>query len=157
MNIDLDNAILKLDQHRDLSIRDADGDCIHVHWGRVWVTRSGDTRDHVINGGESLAIDRPGTTVLTAMNDAGISLMKRCASANTKFAQPPAVQGSSEVAAPAWWPVFDRAYPEYRDVDRAIHRAHELRAQTIAAGLRNVWTALRGALPAFVNRGARLS
>ena len=80
MNIELDDAILKLDQHRDLSIREADGDCIHVHWGRVWVTRGGDTRDHVINGGESLAIDGFGTTVLTAMNDAGISVMKRCAS-----------------------------------------------------------------------------
>jgi hypothetical protein len=157
MNIVLDNAILKLDQRRDLSIREADGDCIHDHWGRVRVTRGGDTRDHVIDGGEPLAIDSPGTTVLTAMSDAGIPVMKRHTSANTKIVQPAAVQGSSEVDATAWAPVFDRTYPEYRDVDRTIHRVHRHRAQTVAGGLRNMWAALRGALAAFANRGARLS
>ena len=157
MNIELDDAILKLDQHRNLSIREADGDCIHVHWGRVWVTRGGDTRDHVINGGESLAIDSPGTTVLTAMNDAGISVMRRCASYDTKSAHPVAVQGSRELHAAAWAPVFGRAYPEYRDIDRAVHHAHQHRAQAVAGGLRNVWAGLCGALAAFVNRGAPLS
>ena len=156
MNIELDDAILKLDQHRDLSIREADGDCIHVHWGRVWVTRHGDTRDHVINGGESLAIDSPGTTVLTAMNDAGISVMKRCAPSNTKSAQPAAVQGSRKLDAAAWAPDFDRAYPEYRDIERAVHRAHQHRAMAVAGGLRNVRAALRGAFAAFAHRGARL-
>ena len=72
MNNEIDNAILRLDQHRNLSLRQANGDCIHVHWGRVWVTHTGDLRDYVVSSGESLAIDRPGKTVLTAISDAGV-------------------------------------------------------------------------------------
>lgn len=152
MNIELDDAILKLDQYRDLSIREADGDCIHVHWGRVWVTRSGDTRDHVINGGESIAIDRPGTTVLTAMIDAGISVMKRCTAADAKSAHAVAVQGNSEAGAAAAPKIFDRTLPDYGDIDRKLHHAHQLRAQAVSSLLRNMWAALGAAFADSLSR-----
>ena len=79
MNVEIYDAILKLDQHSHLRLNDARGDCIYVHWGRVWITREGDIKDHIVNSGESFEIADFSGVVLTPMNDAGVSVMKRCA------------------------------------------------------------------------------
>ncbi|KPK34656.1 MAG: hypothetical protein AMJ66_03240 [Betaproteobacteria bacterium SG8_40] len=160
MNNEIDNAILKLDQHRNLTLREAKGDCIHVHWGHLWVTRNGDLRDHVVSSGESLAIDRPGTIVLTALSEAGVSLMKRCAG-NAATASVVLQQCGSAVSggatreqggvpaspvARATTAMHD--YPEYSEIDRHVNLAHQLRARYVIDALGNAWNALRGVFSA---------
>ncbi len=78
MNIEIDDAILRLGENRNLTLQNNSGACVHVHWGRVWITREGDSKDHIVGSGESLAIGRAGATVLTAMSDSGVSVMQRC-------------------------------------------------------------------------------
>ena len=145
MNNEIENAILKLDRHHDLTLRDAGRDCIHVHWGRVWITRSGDGRDHVVNGGESLAISRDGTTVLTAMSDAGVSLMKHCASPDSKLDQTASEQGAGHHLDAALG-LSRSAVPSYDEIDRRIDRAHQLRADLFSEAIGKAWASLRGAL-----------
>ena len=145
MNNEIENAILKLDRHRDLTLRDAGRDCIHVHWGRVWITRSGDGRDHVVNGGESLAISRDGTTVLTAMSDAGVSLMKHCASPDTKLDRTVREQGADDGLNAALG-MSRSAMPSYEEIDRRVDRAHQLRADVFSEAIGRAWASVRGAL-----------
>ncbi len=156
MNNEIEGTILRLEQHRNLTLREARGDCVHVHWGRVWITRGGDTRDHVVSGGESLAIDRPGMTVLTAISDAGVSLMKRCdraaETASLVMQQCAGISnGAASAAADRVVPGADarvqtigRAYPAYAEIDRHVDYAHQLRARYVADVLANAWAALRG-------------
>jgi hypothetical protein len=146
MNNEIDQSILKLDQHRNLTLRQANGGCIHVHWGRVWVTRNGDIEDHVVSGGESLAIDRPGATVLTAMSDAGVSLMKRCLQT---AAAPGTVmqQGDSAVSgAISRADSSVRDAPQLSEIERRVDRAHRLRARYFGDALGKGLAALRGGL-----------
>lgn len=158
MNNEIDSTILRLEQHRNLTLREAKGDCIHVHWGRVWITRSGDPRDHVVSSGESLAIDGAGMTVLTAISDAGVSLMKRCAqtaaSASLVMQQCGSVlagtltgaAGSETTGAGAGTNAIERDVPAYAEIDRYVYRAHQLRARYVADLLANAWAGLRGVL-----------
>ena len=156
MNVEIDEAILRLDQHHNLTLRDANGGCIHVHWGHVWVTRNGDIKDHIVNSGESLAIDRPGATVLTALHDAGVSLMKRCTPSEatpvrlmkvfggaTGGAKSEALKQNAESDATRAHAV-GRGVPDYREIDRHVEYAQQLRASAVGNALRNGWIALRG-------------
>jgi hypothetical protein len=146
MNTEIDNAILKLDQHRKLSLREANGECIRVHRGRVWVTRDRDIRDHVVNSGESFVIERTGTTVLTAMSDAGVSLMKRCASSAGMFGKKAIAQSEEVRSEVVLTNTAGGDYPRYREIDRSVDCAHQLRARYVADALRNGWVTLRSAL-----------
>jgi hypothetical protein len=156
MNVEIDEAILRLDQHHNLTLRDANGGCIHVHWGNVWVTRNGDIKDYIVNSGESLAIDRPGTTVLTALRDAGVSLMTRCgrseATPVTSMKEVGDATGGAKSEALKQYAESDdarahavgRGIPDYREIDRHVEYAHQLRASYVGKALRNGWLALRG-------------
>src|SRR5260370_38224815 len=35
--------------------------------GNLWITQSGDPEDHIIEGGQSFVLDRPGLTLATAL------------------------------------------------------------------------------------------
>ncbi len=140
MNNEIDNAILRLDQHRNLALREANGDCLHVHWGRVWVTRNGDLKDHVVSSGESLAIDRPGTAVLTALSDAGVSLMKRCADAAATASVVMQQCGSAVGRSKS----ITGDFPGYAEIDFHLDRARQLRARYVGDLLGKAWSALRG-------------
>ncbi len=158
MNNEIGKSILRLERNRNLALRKAHGDCIHVHWGRVWVTLTGDLRDHVISSGESLAIDRPGTTVLTAITDAGVSLMKRCAQTAAAVSvvmqqSGAAVTGEASGAANtvaasavARGKPVARDDPEYGEIERHVDRARQLRARYVADVLENARAVLRRVL-----------
>ena len=146
MNTEIDNAILKLDQHRKLSLQGANGECIHVHWGRVWVTGEGDILDHVVSSGESFVIERTGTTVLTAMSDAAVSLMKRCASSAGMFGKTDIAQSEEVRSEVVLTNTAGGDFPKYREIDRSVNRGHQLRARYVADALRNGWVTLRSAL-----------
>jgi hypothetical protein len=76
MNIDLDQASVKLDKGHTLSLRKARGSIIVVSWGTVWVTQPGDPQDYVLGAGETFAISARGLTLVHALRDAAISILE---------------------------------------------------------------------------------
>jgi hypothetical protein len=57
-----------------LGIDDGRGLRLRVAAGAVWLTQQGDGRDVVLRAGESFVIDRPGRTVVQALDPAELSL-----------------------------------------------------------------------------------
>ena len=140
MNNDIHDAILRLGGSRNLTLNAGSGACVHVHWGQVWITRQGDSKDHIVGSGESLAIGRSGATVLTAINDAGVSVMERC---NT-------VTGPDTPDTPnstnAHHDNDDRqaftvehALPSFGQIEHHLARARQLRARFVGKLLRGEW------------------
>ncbi|MFM9886786.1 MAG: DUF2917 domain-containing protein [Burkholderiales bacterium] len=76
MNIDLDQASVKLDQGRTLPLRNARGSIVVVAWGTVWVTQADDRRDHIVGAGETFAIGVRGLTLIHALRDAAITILE---------------------------------------------------------------------------------
>ena len=144
MNIEIDKEVLRLGQHQNMALRGADGPCIHVHWGRVWVTRNGDVKDYIVTSGESLAIDRKGTTLVTAMSDSGLSVMQRCGSAtdrsqNVSLLDEAGIGDNVQRATGS----FELVYPSIEEIDHRIARAKQLRARYFADALHRAWNAVR--------------
>lgn len=144
MNIEIDKEVLRLGQHQNVALNGADGPCIHVHWGRLWVTRNGDLKDYIVNSGESLAIDRTGTTLVTAMSESGLSVMQRCRSAtdgtdNVSLSTIDEISNDMESAAGS----LEIVYPSIEEIDSRIARAKQLRARYFADALRRAWDAVR--------------
>ncbi|MGD8788891.1 MAG: DUF2917 domain-containing protein [Burkholderiales bacterium] len=137
MHIEIDKEVRNLQQNHNLTLRGGDGSCIHVHWGRVWVTRDGDMRDHIVGRGESLAIDRSGMTLVTAMKDSGVSVMQRCEPVDAAIANASAA-GSDDAET---YPLID--YPGFDQIDFHVRRAKQLRARYFVAALQRGWNALR--------------
>jgi hypothetical protein len=57
-----------------LGIDDGRGLRLRVATGSVWLTQQGDGRDVVLHEGESFVIDRPGRTVVQALDAAELRL-----------------------------------------------------------------------------------
>lgn len=167
MNLDLDGAVLKLDAHRHLQLHDAQGTCIHVHWGELWITQEGDSRDRIVRTGESFEISNPGMTLLSALSAAGVSVMKECrelaVGLATRFAAAdrPAPDSvvplevnarDSNVAADASRAGSlrpERAYPGVSEIEWHMEHAKALQAAYIAEVVSRGWKALRRAVSAL--------
>ncbi|MBI1891202.1 MAG: DUF2917 domain-containing protein [Burkholderiales bacterium] len=68
-----DSAVrLQRDQH--MRLQDARGWQIKSVNGTVWLTQEGDSRDIVLRKGQSFVLDRDGTALLSALNDADLCL-----------------------------------------------------------------------------------
>jgi len=140
MNIDLNDAIVRLNPDNNFKMRDARGACIHVHFGDLWITQEGDQKDHIVKTGESFAISNSGTTFLTAMNDAGVSVMKKCselaiaATANIGTVVPSAMPRTAETSA---------RQSGVDELERNLARAEHSRARFFGYAMRRVWNALR--------------
>lgn len=132
MNVDLNDAILRLDADKNLQLRDAQGACVHVHWGDLWITQEGDTKDHVVASGESFAISKPGTTFLAAIRESGISVMERCRNSDAIDGEPRLDKFKME-----------RIWPELSEVERHMEQAARLRARYIANVVSRGWNTLR--------------
>lgn len=50
------------------------GDTLTCHEGRVWLTREGDSADHVLKAGDSVSLGGAGLVVVQALRPARISL-----------------------------------------------------------------------------------
>ena len=162
MNLDLDGAVLKLDAHRHLRLHDAQGTCIHVHWGELWITQEGDSRDRIVKTGESFEISNPGMTLLSALSAAGVSVMKECRelapAAGFAAAERRAPDGvvPLEVTARGSNATADasradslrrnRAYPGVSEIEWHMEHAKELQAAYIAEVVSRGWKALRRVL-----------
>jgi len=159
MNIDLNDAIVRLNPDNNFQMRDARGACIHVHWGDLWITQEGDLKDHIVKTGESFAISKSGTTFLTAMNEAGVSVMKKCselaiaAAANIGTVVPSTMPKTAETSARHFrYSVSDsdfdvsqigRRQPGVDELEQNLARAEHSRARFFGHAMRRGWHALR--------------
>ena len=159
MNIDLNDAIVRLNPDNNFQMCDARGACIHVHFGDLWITQEGDLKDHIVKSGESFAISNSGTTFLMAMNDAGVSVMKKCselaiaAAANIGTVVPSAMPKPAETSVrQIHYAVSDSGFdvsqigdrqPGADEIERNLARAERSRARFFGHAMRRGWNALR--------------
>jgi Protein of unknown function (DUF2917) len=61
------NLAVVLAQGALQSIEDGCGSSVQCLEGALWLTQQGDTRDIVLEAGESFVLDRPGTAALQAL------------------------------------------------------------------------------------------
>lgn len=166
MNIDIDDAILRLNPDSNFQLRDARGACVHVHWGDLWITQEGDMKDHVIKTGESFAISNSGMTFLTAMSEAGVSVMEKCresemaSTAAISAVELPTMQHTASTSARRHEDAVEDSslggsqlsnpLPGVDELDQHIASAESLRAQYfghaiqyVADAATHVWISLR--------------
>jgi hypothetical protein len=63
---------ITLRPNRLLRLRDGRDVLIGVDTGTVWLTQDGDVRDIILHAGESFRVDRDGTVLLQALDDAAV-------------------------------------------------------------------------------------
>ena len=162
MNIDLNDAIVRLNPDNNFQVHDARGSCIHVHWGDLWITQEGDLKDHIVKTGESFAISNSGTTFLSAMNEAGVSVMEKCSetaiAAATKIGTlvPSAIRTTAETSArqvdisieDSSVDALSLGHPQpgADELETNLARAERYRARFVANTITRVWNALRGSM-----------
>jgi uncharacterized protein (AIM24 family) len=65
---------ITLQPNRLLRLRDGRDVVVGVDAGTVWLTQDGDMRDIILRAGESFRVDRDGTVLLQALDDAAVRL-----------------------------------------------------------------------------------
>src|SRR5262245_15021651 len=106
MNMQLTQANFALDARRMMALTDAEGAEVKVLTGQVWLTTDGDRRDIFLAPGEAHSIERPGLTVINAVE------------ASVVHVEPPQPR-------PAWWRRWLTAVWDYLvAVGEARARAH---------------------------------
>ncbi|HEY8102122.1 MAG TPA: DUF2917 domain-containing protein [Burkholderiaceae bacterium] len=68
------SVALRQEQH--LRMRDALGWTIKAVSGTIWITQESDSRDIVLKAGDSFVLDRPGSTLISPLGDAKLSLKR---------------------------------------------------------------------------------
>ena len=71
---------ISLQANELLNLDDARGTTIRVARGQVWITQYGDLADHVLDAGDSWAIERNGRTVLQAQHATIVAVVGEAAS-----------------------------------------------------------------------------
>lgn len=155
MNVEIYEAILKLDQHSTLKLNDVKGACIYVHWGSVWITQQGDIKDHIVESGQSFPIAASSKAILTSLSDAGVSVMERCDKVHnehlgdkarrndTPAAARPEVEERPEPHASVGASLYRGTFPGFQEIDRHVQYAHRLRARAVADLVHRFWQAVR--------------
>jgi Protein of unknown function (DUF2917) len=83
MKFDLDQSTIQLAKGNLISLPDAAGSTIAVLWGSVWLTQDGHARDYELNAGDSLTIHGTGMTIVSAFDNAAITVLQACNDAAT--------------------------------------------------------------------------
>lgn len=80
-----------LNKHQHLRLHHACGWVVHAVTGAVWITQDGDTRDIVLESGDSFVLDRNHTAVLSPLHQAELKLepgtCRQAGSSRTKARQ----------------------------------------------------------------------
>lgn len=72
MDSNLKHAVTELKRGRYLRLNAAVGHTVAVFRGMVWITQDHDPRDAFVGRGEAFRIDRPGLTLVEAIDDASL-------------------------------------------------------------------------------------
>ena len=74
MNINSNRVRVQLDRSQMLKVNDGKHCRALCHSGRIWITFEDDTRDVILETNTSFIIDRAGSTLITALQPAEITL-----------------------------------------------------------------------------------
>jgi hypothetical protein len=74
MNIALDASTLQLQRDGLIAVRDGRGARVTCVRGTLWITQDHHSHDSIIGSGESLTIDYPGLTLVTALEPTQLRL-----------------------------------------------------------------------------------
>jgi len=66
----------RLAHRKILDLRNRTGDRVECLDGSVWITQDGDPRDVILGAGESFTLDRPGTALVYALEDARVDVQQ---------------------------------------------------------------------------------
>lgn len=64
---------MQLGKRQHVTLHAAAGWTVQTLSGTVWITQDWDPRDIVLEAGQSFVIDRPGSTLISALNQATVS------------------------------------------------------------------------------------
>jgi hypothetical protein len=65
-----------LKERESLRIADGAGFEVKCLRGNLWITQPGDLEDRIIGRGESFVLDRPGLSLVTALGDPGLLVVR---------------------------------------------------------------------------------
>jgi hypothetical protein len=82
MPLNFKGNVVALAAGQVLTLDDAAGTRILARSGTVWVTEEGDSKDHIVDAGDTLIVARPGRTVVQALKAAWISIGAGAVAAN---------------------------------------------------------------------------
>ena len=85
MDIALDSSPITLPRGVLLRIRDGQGTRIACHDGALWITQEYVLEDHVVKSGESFVIERPGLTLVTALEPSLVAVAEPSHSAGERL------------------------------------------------------------------------
>ena len=144
MDFDLTQASVILKAGGSLPLRSARGARVLILWGRVWLTQEGDPKDYVVTAGESVTVDTSGLTVVSALENAAVSVLEPQSQSAAQLGRTNFLGRLLSVGAPRHaspgaplggtttrkaWALVDRAYPSPEELARHIARAKDLRSQ----------------------------
>lgn len=66
MNIRMKHSVIELGRRQDLQVVDGSGTEVVCRSGGVWITQEHDTRDVILESGDSFVLDRPGLAIVRA-------------------------------------------------------------------------------------------
>jgi hypothetical protein len=67
---------IELERRKGFPLEGPAGTKIRVMHGEVWITRHHDARDYLLGAGEELEHNGKGTTLVTAIRDAGVQVLR---------------------------------------------------------------------------------
>ena len=77
MNIDLDTSTLTLARDGLIALRDAQGTRVTCLTGALWITEDREHGDIVLEAGETVTLQRPGLTLVMALQPAELRLAEQ--------------------------------------------------------------------------------
>ena len=73
MNLELASAALRLHAGQTMTVRDGAGSTICAREGTIWLTEENSSKDVLLSPGQCFRLQKSGTAVLQAFNDASVS------------------------------------------------------------------------------------
>ena len=132
MKFDLDQSTIQLTRGNLISLPNAEGSTVAVLWGSVWLTQDGHSRDYELNAGESFTIRGDGLIVISAFENAALTILQPCEDVAVSSMKP----SENASRATAHGKANDRDSVRYLSGDELQQykrNAHELRAQYSAS------------------------
>ncbi len=76
MDTPLRHALIELKRNDRLPIKDGQGRSVIVFSGLLWLTQEGDRRDVFLGPGQSFTIERPGLSLIEAVDDTSLLVLE---------------------------------------------------------------------------------
>ena len=101
MNTDLNCTATAMSRGHTLRIQDGQGVLLQALSGRLWLTQEGDSRDIVLEAGDEVRITRPGLSLVHALREARVQVLRDAAPGLVDVAPAEAAPASTPSASAA--------------------------------------------------------